>query len=64
MSQDQHRCMGFSRARGLLTLVPLPFETSVGDWFNTYLGYLQYVSRCTNVWFMLMIVDVTIDVFA
>ena len=35
---------------------------NVEDWFNMYLGYLQYVSRCTNVWFMFMIVDVTIDV--
>ena len=39
----------------------------VEDWFNTYLGYLQYVSWCTNVWFMfmyvwfmLMHVDITI----
>ena len=31
---------------------------NVEDWFNTYLGYLQYVSRCTNVWFMLVHVDV------
>ena len=37
-------------------------DNAVEDWFNTYLGYLQYVSRCTNVWFMFMIVDVTIDV--
>ena len=35
---------------------------AVEDWFNTYPGYLQYMSRCTNVWFMFMIVDVTIDV--
>ena len=32
----------------------------VDDWFNTYLGYLQYVSWCTNVWFMFMHVVVTI----
>ena len=32
----------------------------VGDWFSTYLGYLQYVSRCTNVWFMLVHLDVPI----
>ena len=32
----------------------------VEDWFNTYPGYLQYVSWCTNVWFMFMHVDVTI----
>ena len=31
---------------------------NVEDWFNTYLGYLQCVSRCTNVWFMLVHVDV------
>ena len=34
---------------------------NVEDWFNTYLGYLQCVSLCTNVWFMLMQVDVTIS---
>ena len=32
----------------------------VEDWFNMYLGHLQYVSWCTNVWFMFMHVDVTI----
>ena len=31
------------------------------DWFNTYLDYLQYVSWCTNVWFMFMHIDVTIE---
>ena len=31
---------------------------TVEDWFNTYHGYLQYVSRCTNVWFVLVHVDV------
>ena len=30
----------------------------VEDWFNTYLGYLQYISLLTNVWFMLVHVDV------
>ena len=29
-------------------------DRRVEDWFNTYLGYLQYVSWCTNVWFMFM----------
>ena len=33
---------------------------TVEDWFNTYPGYLQYVSWCTNVWLMFMHVDVTI----
>ena len=33
----------------------------VEDWFNTYLGYLQCVSLCTNVWFMLMHVDVILS---
>ena len=33
---------------------------SVEDWFDTYLGYLQCVSRCTSVWFMLGHVDVII----
>ena len=33
---------------------------TVEDGFNTYLGYSQYVSWCTNVWFMFMHVDVTI----
>ena len=32
----------------------------VEDWFNTYRGYLQCVSWCTNVWFMFMHVDVTV----
>ena len=32
----------------------------VEDWFNTCLDCLQYVSWCTNVWFMFMHVDVTI----
>ena len=31
---------------------------NVEEWFNTYLGYLQCVSRCTSVWFMLVHVDV------
>ena len=35
-------------------------ETFVEDWSNMYLGYLQYVSWCTNVWFIFMHVDVTI----
>ena len=35
---------------------------NVEDWFNTYLGYLQCVCLCTNVWFMFIIVDGTIDV--
>ena len=32
----------------------------VEDWFNTYLGYLQYVSWCTNVWCIFLHVGVTI----
>ena len=34
---------------------------NVEDWFDTCFAYLQYMFRCTNVWFMFMIVDVTID---
>ena len=33
-------------------------EGNVEDWFNTYFGYLQCVSRYTSVWFMLVHVDV------
>ena len=32
------------------------FVMTIEDWFNTYLGYLKYVSWCTHVWH----VDVTI----
>ena len=45
--------------RGRLSWIPL--VVSVEDWFNTYLDYLQYVSWCTNVWFMFMHVYITID---
>ena len=34
---------------------------SVEDWFNTYLGYLQCVSRCTNVRSILGHIDVLMD---
>ena len=30
------------------------------DWFNTYLGCLQYVPWCTNVLFMFVHIVVTI----
>ena len=33
---------------------------NVKDCFNMYLGYLQRVSWCTNIWFMFMHIDVTI----
>ena len=33
-------------------------ENIVENWFNTFLSFLQCVSRCTNVWFMLGYVDV------
>ena len=35
----------------------VPVKHAVEDWF---LGYLQYVCWCTNVWLMFMHVDVTI----
>ena len=34
---------------------------SVEDWFNTYLGYLQCVFRCTRVRSILGHIDVLMD---
>ena len=55
--------MGSLTILSLSCLPGIPSSASVlvvEDWFNTYLDYLQYVSWCTNVWFMFMHVDVTI----
>ena len=44
--------------RNLWVQVHVRLLLFVEDWFNTYLGWLQYAFWYTNVWFMLMYVDV------